>query len=139
MNWVKSAALLLRYRQLAPSCLEDRVACSLLDAARHELQTQVRDRRVAQKFFNAVLLLLGLLRYRTVRPTFLTGNGDDPWPRESLQDIRRILREAKDIAIGGSKEIVAEVAKFLEGEGTGQLIYERIDAATEEDEETDEG
>jgi hypothetical protein len=113
MNWVKSAALLLRYRQHAPSNIEDRAACILLDAARHELHTQVKDRRVAQKFFNAVLLLLGLLRYRTVRPSFLTGNEDDPCPPESLHELAKILQQADDIATGGSKKIIAEVAKFF--------------------------
>lgn len=134
MNWVKSCAMLLAFREGAARLLDDRSALRLVGTARGMLEEQVAERNVQQRFFNAAYLLLGTLRYRILKPRFLLGGEGDPAPSTLKSRLGSTLDKARRISRGHHRRLVDDVIAFLEGRGTNQLIFDAVDSASEADE-----
>ena len=131
-DWMKALGQILIYREEACRQLDDGKVRLCLYGAVRELERALHGRRKPrpQIFNNAVLALLGLLRYRRQRPAFLLGQQGDPVPSEVGLAIRERLTELAgrlDRHDPGRAAKIREVIRFLEGKGADQLIAAAFD------------
>ncbi|HFA60020.1 MAG TPA: hypothetical protein ENJ83_04950 [Rhodospirillales bacterium] len=131
-DWMKALGQILIYREEACRWLDDGKVRLCLYGAVRELERALdgRPKPRPQIFNNAVLALLGLLRYRRQRPGFLLGRHDDPIPSDARLAIRERLAELVcrlDRHDPGPAAKIREVIRFLEGKGTDQLIAASFD------------
>lgn len=131
-DWMKALGQILIYREEACRWLDDGKALLFLYGAVRELERALHGRRKPrpQIFINAVLALLGLLRYRRQRPAFLLGQHGDPIPCASGRKIGKYLEELAcrlDEHHPARADNIREVIHYLEGRGTDQLIAATFD------------
>ena len=100
-------------------------------AAAQMLAGEIADRNVRQRFFNAAYLLLGVLRYRILKPRFLLGGADDPAHPALRSRIVGILEQAHHISKGWHRKMIEDVEEYFEGRGTNQLIFENIESLSD--------
>jgi hypothetical protein len=135
-DWAKALGQILNYREHACLWLDAEKARLCLYGAVRELERALvrRGRPRPQIFNNAILALLGLLRVRRHIPAFLLGDAGDPVPAEVGRAIRKRLDELArrlepfDREKGTRRaEDVREVLRYIEGQGTNQLIAAQFD------------
>jgi hypothetical protein len=71
LQWIKALALILSFRKDAPAQLGQHQACTFAKIALTTIHDELNRRKMAQLFFAALLLILGLLRYRHEDANFL--------------------------------------------------------------------
>ena len=131
-DWMKALGQILIYREEACRWLDDKKVCKCLKGIQRELE-RAFDQHLGprpQILNNTVLALLGLLRYRRQRPAYLSGRPDDPVPSKDRCAIFEALRGLADRLNEhdpGRAEKIREVIRFLEGEGSNQLIAAEFD------------
>lgn len=128
-NWMKALGQILIYREQAASWLDGEGARRCLFGTVRQLERAVTGRLAPQRFNNAMLALLGLLRVRTHLPGFLLGGEDDPVPEDVRRTLEERLRRLVPRLDAKRAELVREVLRYLEGKGTNQLIAASFDEA----------
>ena len=126
---IKALSLVLSYRPDAPLVLDSEQAYRLAAFAAKLMQSEQQQCNIAQKFFKAAHLLMGLLRYRRVDSKFL-----DPAHQENaelVELVKTTLRDAQKCVTGGAatqvKTILEQMTEFIEKRGTNALIFSELD------------
>ncbi len=125
---------ILQYRKGAPHQLTGPQAYKFAEIARDVMEQKVEERNVRATFFKAASLLVALLRFRLVDPTFLDPH--DAAHRALVGSVQSVLRRAqRSLPTGPKRDALAtlleQIEKYLERRGTDALLFQSLEAQAE--------
>lgn len=130
---IKALSLVLSYRSDAPLALTSGQANRFANFAAKLMQREQQQCNIAQKFFKAAHLLMGLLRYRRVDSAFL-----DPAQRDNAELVGLVIATLQDAqkCVSGDKAtqvkaILEQMTEFIEKRGTNALIFSELDSLSD--------
>jgi hypothetical protein len=135
---MRSASRLLRYRMHTPLALTDNTAKILAQCTISIMQQASQQKNYAQKFFQGVLLLLYLLRYRIASDYFSVNNSNNlvffHEAIDLINNAKNYFSSIRDtIKLKKSNSALQDFEDFLNQRATGSYPQAVIDLAGDED------
>jgi hypothetical protein len=125
---------ILQYRENAPRALTVDQAYTFAQVVHDVMEQEVRARNIKARFFKAAWLLVALLRFRLVDPTFLDPGNEAH--RALVDGVQNMLEQARGLLPRGPgrdtlAELLRQIQLYLERRGTDALIFTKLEEQAE--------
>lgn len=134
---LRSASRLLRYQENAPAALTEKTAHDMAQLTISLMEQEAQEHKYAQKFFQGVLLLLYLLRFRKVSDDFPPGDASS---MATFDQGMPLIQQAIDYFVSKknhgqtekAKAALKDFADFVHQRATGSYPQAVLDLAGDE-------